>query len=211
MQLYKACEGLANICSFKSDFALASLKIRILPKGIFQHRGGALDEHRCTTCGCTLQVTKQRSGTFRPFIGACTKRIDALGNRLPVACIGCGSDSVEERLGVTRENRDDFVLRLRHNLDAVGTTLAVSHLCHEVPSFYIAWIGIRSLAVEGKGIAELAIFLRQQAGEHRQAFTCAAKLICLLDRGFGFRCPVCAEEVQAKVCPRCRLSRCQLG
>ena len=31
LQLYKACEGLADICSFKSDFALASLKVWILP------------------------------------------------------------------------------------------------------------------------------------------------------------------------------------
>ena len=102
-------------------------------------------------------------------------------------------------------------MRLGHDFDTISTALAVSHLCNEVPGFYIAWVCIRGLAIEGKGIAELAILLRQKPGEHRQALTGSAKLICLLDRGFGFRCPVCAEEVQAKVCPGCRFTGGELG
>ena len=183
---------MANICPFKSDFTLACLKIWILPKGIFEHRGCALDEHRSATCGCTLQVTKKRSCSLWPLVGTASKRIDTFRDGRAVVCISGGSDSVEERFCIARENRDDFVLRFGHDFDAVCTTLAVGHLCHEVPSFYIAWIGIRGLAVERECIAELAILLRQKPGEHREAFARAAKLICLLDGGFGFRCPVCA-------------------
>ena len=159
MQLYKSCEWLADICPFKSDFSLAGLKVRILPEGIFQHRSCALDEHRCATCGCTLQVTKQRSGAFRPFIGTCTKRIDAFSDRAAVIGIGCGSYSVQKCLGVTGKDGDDFVLGLGHDFDTVSTAFAVSHLCDQVPGFYIAWVGFRGLAIQTKGIAKLAIFL----------------------------------------------------